>query len=56
MFTQIRVVTELRPASPFPSLSAINSALAAQCRPQYLDLHCRNLDVFLETSSGLISS
>ncbi|KIM67965.1 hypothetical protein SCLCIDRAFT_107104 [Scleroderma citrinum Foug A] len=35
----VRVVTELRPASPFPSLSAVNSALAAQCRPQYSDLH-----------------
>ncbi|KAG6333768.1 hypothetical protein ID866_5316 [Astraeus odoratus] len=35
----IRVVVELRPASPFPTLPMITSALEAQWHPQFLDLH-----------------
>ncbi|KAL4081888.1 origin recognition complex subunit 4 C-terminus-domain-containing protein [Scleroderma yunnanense] len=35
----IGVVTGLRHTSPFPSLSEMNCALTAQCRPQYSDLH-----------------
>ncbi|KAI6034113.1 origin recognition complex subunit 4 C-terminus-domain-containing protein [Pisolithus microcarpus] len=39
MFDQVRVVAELRPSSPFPTLSQLTSALASHRGAHFLDLY-----------------